>query len=825
MNTKKCGLLKKCLAQLALNLALIAAINLAIIHTPRVEAADSCSGPDVAEQKNKCTEQASKGFTWSNDLCRCVNTQEKEGARDEFLRCKSAEMSDEDRRKCFEDNAAALGDLEGSSGVFNVFHGITQGLQGFISGVATLAVVISFLSTKSDSGSCISKYIFAGAAVVSLGSEVYFYFFLENKLRDFYTKYAKYVETYSGTSSGSGPAEVVGSFTGGSNPVTQNTVDSGGSAEEQGSALGNQAKANPFEAQKIAFDLLVEEQKTIKEVSEAKKTPYLIAAIAFGLAAVVAIFELVVPTMTKCTVSNNNGPKLDKKDRLNPTYKKSIANFFLDSTQYFDPNTAYDREAVGKIVNDMEKRHWEQGEDRSLSLTEFKQLEDFFQINPKTYSSQNFSIDELLISKACAENGTVLKENSGWKGAQGNVSFYSMIIGAAAGLLVLGIAALAGYGTITRAITSTPGILVIGLISMGLHFALYGFTTAEADLASENQKKAEQVRDQFLASVQAYCPNGRENLAEPDCYCYLDNGKKNPNRTNSDTCKALWASREGNFFVNPNSQDIRTGEDPMGCMTVNRQYDAECKCKKFVDKKSGKNACYSVPVTATSLGNIGAGVGASNTLASMHSLANGSNGGNLNAGDLKARAARQKAAINGLLRKLNDQRRAAKLGPMDLSGKALAKQIQAMVPQKALQNLTTGNVSPSGLADAGRPGGDGLKNAIDKTGLKKYTLQGGDMKKAGADANKGMNFEFDTGGGRGASNEGQVMDEFMDKKYNFKDNDIVKNDSASIWQVISNRYNTSALPRLFGTAEELKAMEAGQQSGDAPKDGANVKGQ
>ena len=41
---------------------------------------------------------------------------------------------------------------------------------------------------------------------------------------------------------------------------------------------------------------------------------------------------------------------------------------------------------------------------------------------------------------------------------------------------------------------------------------------------------------------------------------------------------------------------------------------------------------------------------------------------------------------------------------------------------------------------------------------------------------------------------------FMDKKYKYKENDIYKNKSASLWKILSNRYNTSDL-RLFDEKE------------------------
>ena len=37
----------------------------------------------------------------------------------------------------------------------------------------------------------------------------------------------------------------------------------------------------------------------------------------------------------------------------------------------------------------------------------------------------------------------------------------------------------------------------------------------------------------------------------------------------------------------------------------------------------------------------------------------------------------------------------------------------------------------------------------------------------------------------------------MDKKYKYKENDIYKNKSASLWKILSNRYNTSGYLRLL----------------------------
>ena len=42
----------------------------------------------------------------------------------------------------------------------------------------------------------------------------------------------------------------------------------------------------------------------------------------------------------------------------------------------------------------------------------------------------------------------------------------------------------------------------------------------------------------------------------------------------------------------------------------------------------------------------------------------------------------------------------------------------------------------------------------------------------------------------------------MDKKYNYKKDDVYKNKNVSLWKILSNRYNTSGYLRLFEDEED-----------------------
>ncbi|PJB52855.1 MAG: hypothetical protein CO099_10330, partial [Bdellovibrio sp. CG_4_9_14_3_um_filter_39_7] len=66
-------------------------------------------------------------------------------------------------------------------------------------------------------------------------------------------------------------------------------------------------------------------------------------------------------------------------------------------------------------------------------------------------------------------------------------------------------------------------------------------------------------------------------------------------------------------------------------------------------------------------------------------------------------------------------------------------------------------------------------------------------------------FNFSMGDDGGSNNGNNQVLNYMDKDYNYKNNDIVQRDDLSIFDVISNRYSTSGMRRLFGDGESSEA--------------------
>jgi hypothetical protein len=348
-----------------------------------------------------------------------------------------------------------------------------------------------------------------------------------------------------------------------------------------------------------------------------------------------------------------------------------------------------------------------------------------------------------------------------------------------------------------RNVTSNSwGILVMSVIGGVYSGILYKGAEKQEKEAKENIEKLDKLIKTFKDSYTNFCPQGRESLNEPKCYCYLESGKQNPNRTNSQTCKDLWA--KDSYMLTAKSGDYSsTGQfvDPVGCVNLNGQFDEKCTCKKFVDSKGG-NACMK-----TSSINLPSGFGANfasdSGLNDVAKLANNSANGNpqlnsFNVGQLNAIKAKKLAS--DILKKLGNRipLEAQKLLKVDESNVAkLSRSVFGNSPMSS---------SPSATGIAGSRDTDAqtsalLKQAAANAGLVEVTGTGNGLSnKKGADNKPNFNFLNDSGNS-GASQSANFQ--ATDKNYNYKDSDISKSSDTSIFEIISNRYIQSGLKRLF----------------------------
>jgi hypothetical protein len=338
----------------------------------------------------------------------------------------------------------------------------------------------------------------------------------------------------------------------------------------------------------------------------------------------------------------------------------------------------------------------------------------------------------------------------------------------------------------------------IGVIYSGV---LLSGAKGEKEDAEDREEKIDGIIKKFESSVAGYCPSGRENLAEPRCYCYTSDGKKNKERTNSETCQNLWANDDRNFYAEAGDYNKQKNKNPVGCMTRNRKFDPECKCKKLKDK-NGQNACYKVPASAR-ITMPGLANSHNKFLKDINDITNGNTSpSNLNAANLTQSAIALSKARNKIMDKLNKDRKIAKLKPIRLTPPSGAKaMINKLAP--AATKAVSGDLFAKSASKISSPGLAKAVSAAKKSpAMKKVMFSSGGKGLLARKKKKkaGFNLNFADGGAGG-----KVEDGFMAKSYNYakNQNDIVDRDDVSIFQVITNRYNATGLQRLFGDEQEV----------------------
>lgn len=349
---------------------------------------------------------------------------------------------------------------------------------------------------------------------------------------------------------------------------------------------------------------------------------------------------------------------------------------------------------------------------------------------------------------------------------------------------------------------NTPGaVAIMSFIGMGVNMIAYNAASEQEVDSKNNAEKIQKMIDVYKSTFQDYCPNGRENMNEPRCYCYKDDGAKNSDRSNSQTCQQIWAKDDqfakgakANYAIKKDASEL------YGCMTVNKQFDENCKCKKLVNA-SGENACLKANQLSISMPGAMANYAKANGFQNVVDMATNTANGN---GDLSGLQGSQLLATAEKSKKtaleiLKDQ---LKNNPNNSNLKNLSfindpKKVEQVANQVFNKNQLASSATPPPYSASETSGklGDAVK-AVEQD-LKKngVELVGGAGKAKTANKKDGFKFNFESNSNSG----GQVLnlpETAPEKKYKIT-GDINTNDSVTIWEVISNRYLQSGLKRLM----------------------------
>ncbi len=362
---------------------------------------------------------------------------------------------------------------------------------------------------------------------------------------------------------------------------------------------------------------------------------------------------------------------------------------------------------------------------------------------------------------------------------------------------------------VSQAMGHPVGIIMMAGVGLGVSAYLWKAAHDQEKLAKENAQKVQEMIEKFNALMAGHCPAGRDNYeslqTSPRCYCYTNEGKRNTNRSNSETCKSLWASDETNYFIPPNSYaSVKGKKERVGCMAVTGEFDEKCACKSLKNNK-GESGCLKVP-TQVALTEPGLSLEAKTFAQTL----NGINTGSLTPADLShtdlEKMATRVNKMNKML--LPDAIKDAKANfgtDLKFGDKFNDDFIRAMDKNDAKLGLE--QAGPFAMAALNS---DRLKKALDPTALdlarseispeaprEATTLKGGEVAVQKKQDKNTLSFdmsdskrveEFATAES-GASQETPVgeMVKYQD----------INNTGESLWEILTKRYQQSGIRRLF----------------------------
>ena len=738
------------------------------------------------EQKADCLESNSK--VWNESLNRCMDKQESVDMRKKFLECEKITDLTE-RNTCLEKlRKEQIGDMKEENPV------AWLGTAGAV--VSTLTLVAINLAAKETGGQCLSKKIMTGAALGHLVSEAYNYFYAEKELRELR-------EAFSET-------------------------------------VNDEEKA--YEAQLKALEFLKEEQQTIQSVANKKKVAYSIVAGLYGAALLAAIWEL-TPYGTPCIggapPTEGSGQSLgaastsdlfkttpfpkevislikEEDNLINSFFLVKEAESFREGKRSSPTLQSYNQMEQDKFLKDLnqdQKSIFKEG--LLFALQGGKWLED--QVFPKAHAlGAAAPIGEMIqmggyqaagmaqsagqaISSGASKAGAAIKSGASKAGAAIKSGASKAATSTKAGVKALPSKIQNSIKTIKQKLKFLADSRVIAVYagiagSLSSYLAIH--TSKQEKQAEKNVEHMDSIIVKFKEGMEGHCAEGRDNIGNARCYCYTPEGKKNQNRNKSETCISMWKMSDRNPFIEASVyRRLSATQIQQACVTINQRFDPNCRCKKYKDQKTGNNACYKVNPYIQGYGPLGQSAVASQLIQSSNSLNQGNlTTGQLNSSDFVRAAARFKTGAGKLLKKINKNLKKKGKSPIPVSNDYTKKFLKSSIAPNVISMAKSMSSIPSGgLKPIKGPAAGVLKKMAKKTGVTSAASHAPKSIQKGEMAEE-LNFDL----GTESTVKPKIVDDFLDKKYKIDREQIVKREDVSIWKVITNRYNLSGLPRLFG---------------------------
>lgn len=341
------------------------------------------------------------------------------------------------------------------------------------------------------------------------------------------------------------------------------------------------------------------------------------------------------------------------------------------------------------------------------------------------------------------------------------------------------------------------GVAAMAGIATAYTFTLASAAGKQEKESKKNAEEIEKIKQKLMTTLAGFCPTGHDDMKNTRCYCYNTDNSKNESHSKSETCQMLWA-KDDNLFKNTSDKAATAKLTAKGCVFSDGKFDENCSCKKYRNAK-GNNACMK-----SNVGTITAGAGLPNLNTmdyqkTLNSIYSGNTSiADLDGGELAKNAAIASKLSDQAIKKINAHKNTK--SPIVINDKVLknfADKYGKLAPKG--NSFSTGSDLAAGQRAAI---GGAIAESIEKAEEKVASASPTYTKTQGL-ANKqenteDLNFSFDDSSSGSSAN----VEEFAQKNYDYRQNDIHTRQDVSIWQVISNRYMQTGLKRLF--PDEIK---------------------
>ena len=761
----------------------------------------------------KAVENCKTGYSWSKRHNRCVLSKISTNSRARVNECKGLEG--EQFRACLEERGKELADTttknleyDGSSGTVSEDHlAATTGALSVGLGLASWEI-----ATKGTaSGFAKASMIVAGAAGLALLlGEVLVYNKVVNNMADLEEKYLK--ET-------------------------------------------NKEDVAQKEAQKQAFNFLIDQQTSIRDAAETKTTFYKIAEVAYLAAAALAVTELIL-------VANLDPLKMPKSleektlfaeiDNSTNDYFMMKENLDFQSGDTLQSPTLSEYEKTRMAFHFMKVNiDWKQIRPFVEAVSQFilpsahagptcctKRPSPAFcekeessdpccgtelplctptpvpptptpASNPEDTTDNNADTTDTTDnnSNTTTTNSSNVTRDKIENGDKSGAEWYVIHVLMGAGAYFGGSAILGDVMSSSLAVAAVRvGVFTtLGFISEHL----YVRTRKQVKIRQNNIAKLTEARDQFqigTAGIVECSATDREDTSKIECYCYHDDGKRDLTRSNSAICGAAWEKAENRReYIATNYRDTYNGSSgPRGCMTKDKKFDTKCACRSV---KTGPKSCFKVPSKfkfSANTSQIAFAAGDAFKKANDQFNGNYSGAGNLDYNSLNQNAVKMKKFISANATKLNQALAQKGLHPIDLSPKGNARRVASLMKKIPPAALAKAMSNTSGVsAPATTLSGTDLKNIKDaakKAGVKDavgFTGSGTGISLSGGKEKKQEVINPFAYGEEEVAQQEEKVKEAMKTEYDYGNQDISSNPGASIFRILSNRYKLTGFKRLF----------------------------